>query len=448
MNSLVIGLLFILRSFLDQCNASQGNEGKTATTTDIYGTAAIDICSSDSQEWVILVESTAAFVQTYPEWQQNIRTLVDLLTARFDGEASVGIASFSDKPIPFSGQGKYGNFQDAPNDYCYEKHLALTTNVSTVPAVLSELAQRMEGGMDSLQGQLEALIFSVFDASLGWNSIQDSRKYVLMVTANEMHRPRDAWSSRNNWSWKRIYSHGYDKPSTGGFGADGFPDLGSIRIANDQDKADYAELASYFHIIDGFAAHAPGFEQNITIEQKQRLMELVEKFGPYPYVELKYPEHPGDNSVADCVLTEYPTMQQAGLALGSASVFPVFLVTPNVYNYYSNELPQLGIDSVVVELAVDASPSDLLDEIISKIGLDCTSASWTEPISNGVSSFGSTKLKEPIAAPLSPDSGSGAVASVGVVGGVGLLAGAGYRYWPRTGDATDLMVDRGDEVFE
>lgn len=342
-------------------------------------------CSNVKLDIVMLIEGTTSLQNEYPKWRSTIEELVKITVNKFES-TRIGLASFTDKPIPFRGQGLYGNFQSSAQDYCYLRHFSLAEyNDKELGQTLEDLSKKNLTGRDPMQGQLEALLLSALDSQMRWNFEASpseevdpcSLSVILMFTASQQHRPNDAYSARNDWNWERSYLDGYDQPSFGGFGSDDFPSLQGINLATDQDKQDYDTLVSYFHIMDGFEAGAPSFPNNLTQEQLEHFEVLMKKFGPYPYPAALYDKHPGDASVTDCSLTEYPAPSMVGKALAARSIMPVFFITPNVYNYYQNQLLELGTDSIIIELGSTSTPEELADTLFLQLGLPASKA--TEP---------------------------------------------------------------------
>eukprot|EP01057_Protomagalhaensia_wolfi_P006027 Protomagalhaensia_wolfi_Nauph_80__6026@NODE_82_length_3886_cov_618_197037_g63_i0_p2_GENE_NODE_82_length_3886_cov_618_197037_g63_i0NODE_82_length_3886_cov_618_197037_g63_i0_p2_ORF_typecomplete_len510_score131_72Integrin_beta/PF00362_18/3_2e15Integrin_beta/PF00362_18/2_7e05Mucin15/PF15672_5/0_032Polysacc_deac_1/PF01522_21/2_9Polysacc_deac_1/PF01522_21/2_4e02DUF2076/PF09849_9/0_52_NODE_82_length_3886_cov_618_197037_g63_i020193548 len=323
-------------------------------------------------EILALQDASHTFRSHVNEWKDHASELMEKLHDEF-GEYKIGLAAFTDKPIPFSGYGKYGGFGSSLRDYCYEMHVPLSTDVGKMREGLDQLSRRLGSGFDYPEGQLEAMLLAAYDLDVGFSPPEvthDSAtgrpiaRIMLMITDDEGHLPGNAIRNIRTYNADRTYPEGYDQESKGGFGSHAFLNSYAIRTEGNN-TALYTEMAQLYSIAD--AADA-GEGDGLTAEQLERLHELINHFGPERFPEPEYSVHPGDNSVVDCTKTEYPSTTQMAEALKLHNIMPIFLVSGNyAVNFFTKQNEQYVVPSGVRSSVASFSSTTLFDDMVQAI---------------------------------------------------------------------------------
>jgi serralysin len=81
------------------------------------------------------------------------------LTTIFGTNLQFGLASFKDKPVAYLG---------TSGDYVYQKEVSLTTNAALIKATVAHFDA--SGGADEPESQLEALLNTALDNSIGYRA--------------------------------------------------------------------------------------------------------------------------------------------------------------------------------------------------------------------------------------------------------------------------------------
>ncbi len=149
------------------------------------------------------------------EWQSKVPAVVTRLinpnlASVFGNDVNFGIASFIDKPVsPFGGS----------SDYVYQRELALTADITTVQTTVNSLT--IGSGADEPEAQLEALMHTALDSSLGYRT--GSSRIVVLATDAPYHQAGDglvASSITNPNDGDNIVEANED-----------YPDIGQVRTA-------------------------------------------------------------------------------------------------------------------------------------------------------------------------------------------------------------------------
>eukprot|EP01056_Protomagalhaensia_sp_Gyna25_P005592 Protomagalhaensia_sp_Gyna_25__5591@NODE_770_length_2648_cov_333_727865_g605_i0_p1_GENE_NODE_770_length_2648_cov_333_727865_g605_i0NODE_770_length_2648_cov_333_727865_g605_i0_p1_ORF_typecomplete_len508_score52_81Integrin_beta/PF00362_18/0_035Integrin_beta/PF00362_18/0_024MGC24/PF05283_11/0_02Mucin15/PF15672_5/0_055Podoplanin/PF05808_11/16Alpha_GJ/PF03229_13/5_3e03Alpha_GJ/PF03229_13/0_55_NODE_770_length_2648_cov_333_727865_g605_i01641687 len=307
---------------------------------------------------LLLTEATKALDSQYPPWNH---LAIDVLQAL---QAAVpirwGLSAFSDKPVPFRGTGQYGNYQNGPQDFCYQllrpfREDEISSSNFSPKSLKALLKESMAPGLDENQGLLEGLIAASYLEK--WDP-QAPKRVILVLTGNEAHRTGAVATGRLQWNLERAYSDGFEGESNGGFGAHNFPTFPGkpLNVSDAADDHAYQELANLYRVLDAFEAGAT--HEGLNATEQKRFETLVNKFGPSVLPQPK--THPGDASI-DCAATEYPGPTAVGKALFQANIQPFFLVTQAVYTSYQFLLPQFGIGNLPLRQLPDQyNPADKL----------------------------------------------------------------------------------------
>eukprot|EP01057_Protomagalhaensia_wolfi_P006028 Protomagalhaensia_wolfi_Nauph_80__6027@NODE_82_length_3886_cov_618_197037_g63_i0_p1_GENE_NODE_82_length_3886_cov_618_197037_g63_i0NODE_82_length_3886_cov_618_197037_g63_i0_p1_ORF_typecomplete_len549_score135_28Integrin_beta/PF00362_18/2_5e16Integrin_beta/PF00362_18/5_1e05Mucin15/PF15672_5/0_32ApoL/PF05461_11/0_99_NODE_82_length_3886_cov_618_197037_g63_i0811727 len=325
-------------------------------------------------EILALQDGSHTFRDHVNQWVQHASELMEKLHDEF-GEYKIGLAAFTDKPIPFSGYGNYGAFHEGNSmlDYCYQMHVPLSTDIDQMKSGLQRLARNLGSGFDYPEGQLEAMLLAAYDLDVGFSPPEvthDSAtgrpiaRIMLMITDDEGHLPGDAAANIRSYNAVRSYPNGYSEPSRGGFGSHEFYSSYAIRTEGNN-PAMYAEMAALYAVLDAGEAGEGG---GLTADQKARLQELIVHFGPEVFPEPEFPVHPGDNSVQDCTKTEYPSTTQVVEAMKAHNILPVFLVSGSyAEDFFTRQNNQYIVPSGLVSSVASFSSATLFDDIVKAI---------------------------------------------------------------------------------
>lgn len=332
-------------------------------------------------EILALQDASDSFASHVDRWASAAAELMDQLDEEF-GEYKIGLSSFTDKPIPRSGYGKYGGWDTFQLDYCYARHVSFTNKAEEMVKGLNELKGMIGAGFDVPEAQAEAMIYAAYDTAIGWSATDVTHsesgrpiaRIMLLITDARSHEEGNAASNLKIWNAKREYPNGYDHPSTGGFGASDFLDSRLLYVPDATAESQYNELSKLFAKLDGAKA---GLMPALTDDESSRMQELLKRFGPEVYPTLKYPTHPGDNStVTDCTQVEYPTLQQMIEALQKMHILPIFLTsTQTAYDFYEwyrvNVFEAVGVESVVAMFDSDTLFQTMIDSISRLVAKQC-----------------------------------------------------------------------------
>eukprot|EP01056_Protomagalhaensia_sp_Gyna25_P000829 Protomagalhaensia_sp_Gyna_25__828@NODE_13_length_8454_cov_77_233868_g9_i0_p3_GENE_NODE_13_length_8454_cov_77_233868_g9_i0NODE_13_length_8454_cov_77_233868_g9_i0_p3_ORF_typecomplete_len490_score86_26stn_TNFRSF12A/PF12191_8/1_2e04stn_TNFRSF12A/PF12191_8/0_16Integrin_beta/PF00362_18/0_19Integrin_beta/PF00362_18/9_4e03DUF1902/PF08972_11/0_24_NODE_13_length_8454_cov_77_233868_g9_i034534922 len=235
-------------------------------------------------------------------------------------------STFTDKPLPFLGYGAYGNFQQYPADHCLHTRLTLGLNHSDLTTTIASLPDppirprdlsHEEAVLDALLRLLRA--FEPSDLDL-----------VVLTTDTWSHTHGQAAEAVAAWNAPRQYSNsGF---STGGFGAELFT---GVNLSTDQDATDWLNLATAFRQRD----HQEE-EESVTLP-----MDLVSKFGPYPWPPIE------EDPDAGCSSSEYPSAARFKATAGKRS---------NLYVIFGLLAPPLesGLGQALLERCGPGTPLD------------------------------------------------------------------------------------------
>ena len=132
---------------------------------------------------VFLTDLSGSFGDDLPQWQSKVPAVVTRLinpnlASVFGNDVNFGIASFIDKPVsPFG----------ASSDYVYQQELGLTTDITAVQTTVNSLT--IGSGADGPEAQLEALMHTALDSSLGYRT--GSSRIVVLATDAPYHQAGD-----------------------------------------------------------------------------------------------------------------------------------------------------------------------------------------------------------------------------------------------------------------
>eukprot|EP01055_Gregarina_sp_Pseudo9_P001329 Gregarina_sp_Pseudo_9__1328@NODE_188_length_3731_cov_112_015710_g173_i0_p2_GENE_NODE_188_length_3731_cov_112_015710_g173_i0NODE_188_length_3731_cov_112_015710_g173_i0_p2_ORF_typecomplete_len525_score114_29Integrin_beta/PF00362_18/5_1e18Integrin_beta/PF00362_18/0_5Mucin15/PF15672_5/1_2e05Podoplanin/PF05808_11/7_5e05_NODE_188_length_3731_cov_112_015710_g173_i020363610 len=361
-----------------------------------YGVVGAEQTSCESAvEILVLQDASASFAEHVQRWAATAEDLMALLGSAFP-EYKMGLSSFTDKPIPRSGYGRYGGWDEYQQDYCYARHVPLSDDAVSLRSGLQELGRGMGSGADIPEAQAEAMLLAALDEAVGWSPESHTpagfpiAKVLLLITDAEAHEAGDAAAHLAEFNAPRLYPYGFEFPSEGGFGSHSFGEGQLLATAVDPElRGLYTEMANLFARADAATA---GAGPALTEPQVARLEQLISTFGPYPFPDLKYPEHPGDDSELDCTKTEYPSLTQTMLALKRRGILPLILTsTQKAYDFYSwyqeNVFQPLGMSTVVSMFDNDSLFADMVDALSLLVTQDCL-ASTSEPELPGFDSTG------------------------------------------------------------
>eukprot|EP01056_Protomagalhaensia_sp_Gyna25_P000832 Protomagalhaensia_sp_Gyna_25__831@NODE_13_length_8454_cov_77_233868_g9_i0_p1_GENE_NODE_13_length_8454_cov_77_233868_g9_i0NODE_13_length_8454_cov_77_233868_g9_i0_p1_ORF_typecomplete_len551_score74_98Integrin_beta/PF00362_18/3e13Integrin_beta/PF00362_18/2_5e06Mucin15/PF15672_5/0_00058VWA/PF00092_28/0_17DUF4536/PF15055_6/5_4e02DUF4536/PF15055_6/4_7e03DUF4536/PF15055_6/3_6_NODE_13_length_8454_cov_77_233868_g9_i067438395 len=336
------------------------------------GQRATGECEFDL-EILQIQDASGSFYQYIDNMKEATMNLTEALGARYP-QFKFGVAGFIDKPIPFRGLGAYGGYQGV-SDWCYRLFTPLTTKPSAIEAGLTVLRSSMGSGGDAPENPLEAMIFGALDGEVGWSDPyaggmsggDNTVRMLLVVTDDRAHQPTEADDgTARGWNWPRDYPNGPTGRSSGGFGAHSF------WISNQ--FAPGLELP-YYEMSDLFAK----FDHNtLNMAEQETLLDYIDYFGPFPWPKVQ--PFPGDNSVADCATTEYPSLDQVAWILQERNVLPVFLVPsskPSLQTYYTTLASKLGVLSVVAPMDSDTILENIVEAIDTMAEAVCRAPSTT-----------------------------------------------------------------------
>jgi len=277
------------------------------------------------------------------------------------------LASFTDKPIPLAGYGKYGGYQDVKADYCYNMDMDFATTAEEFSAALDRV--KYGSGNDVPETMLEAMLYTVNDKSLSWSSgaySSDGRpivKFVVQITDSYPHPEGDATDFANTcWNWPRSWANGV---YSGGYGASDLNSKYKQNYYNGEKETDYQAMSLLFQKLDA--------GDSFTDDEIDQFKSLNATFGPYPWPAITSP-HPGEWDPKECAFVEYPSTATVANALVSNNVFPIFLIAN----------PDSYIDQHMVDVCsahnIDAraNPQDCLvsmyNELLTDMGVTGTVA--------------------------------------------------------------------------
>lgn len=244
-------------------------------------------------------------------------------SAKIYPSTKVGLASFSDKPLPHTGQGHYGGFPVEKNiiDTCYQLNEPLVgfndgDGIERVIKKLSKLGS-LAGG-DYEESQLEAIIRVATDPNVNWSPVTEDdhiSRIIIMFTDNvghEAHWARshptdpdyfaqfylDQWNADVNCPTKP------EDKTWGGFGAQKFPMIDTPAFYLKEPNGPYLDLARL--------VKKKMCEGGVTDGENKTLSDLYDELEWRKFPKLD--PHPGDNS-RNCEDVEYPSYEQVGQAL-------------------------------------------------------------------------------------------------------------------------------------
>eukprot|EP01054_Gregarina_sp_Poly1_P007184 Gregarina_sp_Poly_1__7183@NODE_393_length_8957_cov_1164_871316_g322_i0_p2_GENE_NODE_393_length_8957_cov_1164_871316_g322_i0NODE_393_length_8957_cov_1164_871316_g322_i0_p2_ORF_typecomplete_len555_score76_84Integrin_beta/PF00362_18/1_6e16Integrin_beta/PF00362_18/2e06VWA/PF00092_28/0_032VWA/PF00092_28/3_3e03_NODE_393_length_8957_cov_1164_871316_g322_i035485212 len=332
-------------------------------------------------ELLALQDGSTSFQSIIDKWIQTAQSLNQALLDEF-GTYKLALSSFTDKPMPFRGYGKYGGWGSVVSDYCYKSHVPLGTDTNELVSALKYLSSHMGAGGDLPEGQFEAMLFAAMDKSVGWSDpsvthSEDGRpivRIILLITDARSHEPGQAAAAIVEWNVPRSYPNGYDKPSVGGFGSHQFADSYGVNNMFGN-KEIYLELADLYAKKDAFEA---GQGAALTAEQKTRMDELIVMFGPEVYPDIEYKEHPGDTSVMDCTKTEYPSFDHSVAAMKANNIFPIFLLAnQDSYAFYEWYAATMGLNYAIGTFDSENLHQTIVDAIGSIVDKICLAPTST-----------------------------------------------------------------------
>ncbi|MEH1889230.1 MAG: VWA domain-containing protein [Nostoc sp.] len=128
---------------------------------------------------VFLQDLTGSYSDDLPRLKVLLPAVVNRLTSPyltqiFGTDLEFGLASFKDKPVSPLG---------SPGDYVYQKEVSLTTDAGQVKTAVSNFI--VGGGNDLPESQLEALLHTALDSSIGYRV--GSKRFVFLATDAEYH---------------------------------------------------------------------------------------------------------------------------------------------------------------------------------------------------------------------------------------------------------------------
>eukprot|EP01055_Gregarina_sp_Pseudo9_P001623 Gregarina_sp_Pseudo_9__1622@NODE_2092_length_1155_cov_14_490143_g1931_i0_p1_GENE_NODE_2092_length_1155_cov_14_490143_g1931_i0NODE_2092_length_1155_cov_14_490143_g1931_i0_p1_ORF_typecomplete_len346_score40_24Integrin_beta/PF00362_18/0_0068Integrin_beta/PF00362_18/0_016_NODE_2092_length_1155_cov_14_490143_g1931_i0801117 len=300
-------------------------------------------------------------------FQSNISVNLDL---------QIGVACFTDKPVPFRGRGDYGNYQGV-FDYCYWRRAPLTPvdiDYSDSDLTKYDVWMRPVGGGDTeADAPFEGLIRGILDPSMNWR-VGTARSIVVLTTDSPAHLPPAASSMVDIWNG--VHTSPGPVRVNGSWGTLSFAATDQITFYSASDIGDYSRLAYGLQKVENHALLAG--------DEIADLQALVSKFGPYPYPPLK--DHPGDNT-ASCSQTEYPSMAQIAKLLQKHEVLLIVMVASQfgwltdysydtrleIVRWYQRQFDEVGLTSAVA-VTWDANParnSFVIREIIQNYFPEC-----------------------------------------------------------------------------
>eukprot|EP01055_Gregarina_sp_Pseudo9_P001328 Gregarina_sp_Pseudo_9__1327@NODE_188_length_3731_cov_112_015710_g173_i0_p1_GENE_NODE_188_length_3731_cov_112_015710_g173_i0NODE_188_length_3731_cov_112_015710_g173_i0_p1_ORF_typecomplete_len574_score59_89Integrin_beta/PF00362_18/2_6e09Integrin_beta/PF00362_18/0_094_NODE_188_length_3731_cov_112_015710_g173_i0731794 len=306
-------------------------------------------------------------------------------------EFSIGVSSFSDKPIPLSGYGDYGAWGEElggelKGDYCYKGHASLSLAEAPILEALQLIDAELPSGFDAAGAQTDAMIYAALDADVGWSDPKLTHspagwpivRILLLITNAPAHEPGDAVLNIDQFNEGRRYPSGYYEPSVGGFGSHSFVESPLINAGTDPNRLLYLEMADLFAISD---AEEAGENVTMSYEEYMRILELIDVFGPYMFPGPS--PHPGDASVSDCQKVDYPSMQQAAAVLRKRDILPFFLTSSAeaLLQYQATVFPDFGGDIVVSPLDAETF-IDTVFAGIQELAAPRCSATTPEPPSS------------------------------------------------------------------
>eukprot|EP01054_Gregarina_sp_Poly1_P006292 Gregarina_sp_Poly_1__6291@NODE_333_length_9463_cov_335_720094_g281_i0_p5_GENE_NODE_333_length_9463_cov_335_720094_g281_i0NODE_333_length_9463_cov_335_720094_g281_i0_p5_ORF_typecomplete_len268_score40_75Integrin_beta/PF00362_18/4_5e18VWA/PF00092_28/4_1e05VWA_2/PF13519_6/0_082_NODE_333_length_9463_cov_335_720094_g281_i067547557 len=147
-------------------------------------------CSVTSFD-VFLVQDTTETFQS--DLNSAVKLMEDwILSIQDEYEGSrFGYGTFTDKPIPLSGFGKYGGWQHVAMqyDWCFNVDQPLVADKDTFTASLRKVWKKKGSGFDFLESQLEALLRAVTSTNSGWEEVNPNTRarVVVLITDSSSH---------------------------------------------------------------------------------------------------------------------------------------------------------------------------------------------------------------------------------------------------------------------
>eukprot|EP01054_Gregarina_sp_Poly1_P007181 Gregarina_sp_Poly_1__7180@NODE_393_length_8957_cov_1164_871316_g322_i0_p3_GENE_NODE_393_length_8957_cov_1164_871316_g322_i0NODE_393_length_8957_cov_1164_871316_g322_i0_p3_ORF_typecomplete_len536_score87_08Integrin_beta/PF00362_18/1_7e14Integrin_beta/PF00362_18/0_46Mucin15/PF15672_5/0_0032VWA/PF00092_28/0_022VWA/PF00092_28/1_1e04Sporozoite_P67/PF05642_11/0_31DUF3482/PF11981_8/0_36PRCC/PF10253_9/6_5e03PRCC/PF10253_9/1_6Podoplanin/PF05808_11/20_NODE_393_length_8957_cov_1164_871316_g322_i0621669 len=364
-------------------------------------------------EILALQDASNSFTSQVRQWATTAENLLARLSEEF-GEYKIGLSSFTDKPIPYSGYGGFGGYSGISFDYCYASQVPLTKDPAEMVAGLYDLMGTMGSGADIPEAQAEAMIYAALDDSVGWSAPEVTHsesgrpiaRILMLITDVRSHEAGNARDNIAGWNWPRSYPNGYESNSTGGFGSHEFAGSPIVDVRSDENKAAYFEMADLFRKADAMEAGVSTVA--LTDNEIARLQELIDYFGPYPWPELEYPVHPGDNSIPDCSKVEYPTLEVMAETLMSRNIVPVFMASDPTglafYEWYqTNSFAPMGWETVVTGFNADTLFDDMIAAVSKIVEQKClTTTSTSAPTEKPTDPVIPPKPTEPVVEPTEP----------------------------------------------
>jgi Ca2+-binding RTX toxin-like protein len=145
---------------------------------------------------VFLQDLTGSYLEDLPRLKVLLPAVVNRvtnpnLTTIFGNDLQFGLASFKDKPVPPLG---------STGDYVYQKEVSLTTNAALIKTTVTGdplipgSGFVASGGADEPESQLEALLNTALDNSIGYRA--GSKRIVILATDASYHVAGDLKKAR------------------------------------------------------------------------------------------------------------------------------------------------------------------------------------------------------------------------------------------------------------
>lgn len=246
---------------------------------------------ADNDAWRECVDNFDIFlVQDVSEtFLSDLKSAVQLMSGWVDGvharypQSRFGYATFTDKPLPTSGFGPYGGWQNHPMtyDWCYDMEQALVNEKSVFVDALKRVWQKTGSGFDYPESQFEAILRAAVAQDVGWDSGLGTKRIstLVIITDAASHLPGDAAANIDVYNAPLRLSSAARMETSGGWGSH---TLGDNDVICFYDQKEYKDMASLI------ARDTWGVlpKHKLNDEDRKRMEELKVYFGPEVYPEV------------------------------------------------------------------------------------------------------------------------------------------------------------------
>lgn len=291
------------------------------------GTAGTPADLDDDEECKVETFDVFLVQDTSQTFQSDLNAAVKLmedwiLSIQDDYEGSrFGYGTFTDKPIPLSGFGPYGGWQNVKMqyDWCFEMEQKLVDDKDTFVASLKKVWKKKGSGFDLLESQFEALLRAAMSVDAGWDDERPEInpnthvRVIVLITDASSHLNGDAADNIAKYNLPITLADPATLTTDGGWGSHAF---------SNTDMVNYMKEKSYKKLADLIAKETFGTGE-LTEKEEQEMNKQAEYFKPSVYPSVV--PHPGDDSLR-CEETEYPSPEQVAGVLTGRAIVPVILV--------------------------------------------------------------------------------------------------------------------------